>query len=175
MRLAKRGGLAILVGTMVCMAGVMPSSAQPTASKIAAQPIAYADLGKMVRSQRGKVVVVDFWSIYCVPCKREFPHLVELHNKYGKDGLVAFSVALDAADDKESRGEVDVFLTKKQATFTNFIVAGSPEDWYKQLKIPSIPSVFVFDRENRRILKLVGEEVDYKKAVEPEVIKLLKQ
>lgn len=30
----------------------------------AARPIKYADLGKMVRAQRGKVVLVDFWSVY---------------------------------------------------------------------------------------------------------------
>ncbi len=30
----------------------------------AARPIKYADLGKMVRVQRGKVVLVDFWSVY---------------------------------------------------------------------------------------------------------------
>jgi hypothetical protein len=32
--------------------------------KIAAQPITYAELGKMLRSHKGKVIVVDFWSVY---------------------------------------------------------------------------------------------------------------
>jgi hypothetical protein len=34
-----------------------------TEEKTASRPIAYADLGKLVRSHRGKVVVVDVWSL----------------------------------------------------------------------------------------------------------------
>ena len=171
MRCAKLGGLAILVGVMSLTATI---SAEPAADKIAARPIKYAELGKLVRSHRGKVIVVDFWSLDCIPCMREFPHLVELNKKYGKDGLVALSVSLDNAEDKTARAGVDKFLQKKQATFTNLIAQGDPDEWYNSLKIGGIPCVFVFDRENRRVKKLVGEQVDYK-AIEAEVAKLLKK
>lgn len=60
MRYAKIGGLTTLVGVMALTA---TASAQPPADKIAARPITYTDLGKLVRSYRGKVVVVDLWSI----------------------------------------------------------------------------------------------------------------
>lgn len=170
MRCAKVGGLAILVSMMSLAA----TSAQPPAEKIAARPIKYADLGKLVRSYRGKVVLVDFWSLDCIPCKREFPHLVELSKKYSGDGLVALSVSLDNADDKDTRTKVDAFLQQKQAAFTNLISQGDPDDWYNALKIGGIPCVFVFDRENRRVQKLVGEQVDYK-AIETEVARLLKK
>jgi hypothetical protein len=60
MRYAKRSGLAILVGVMALTAA---TSAQPTTGKIAARPITYPDLGKLVRNNRGKVLVVDFWSL----------------------------------------------------------------------------------------------------------------
>jgi thiol-disulfide isomerase/thioredoxin len=172
MRGAKHSGLAILVGVMGLTAATI--SAQPAADKIAARPITYADLGKLVRNHRGKVVVVDFWSLDCVPCKREFPHLVELNKKYSGDGLVAISVSLDNGDDKTARAKVDEFLQKKQAAFTNLISQGDPDDWYNALKIGGIPCVFVFDRENRRVQKLVGEQVDYK-GIEAEVARLLKK
>jgi Skp family chaperone for outer membrane proteins len=57
MRYKKLVGLAMLLGMMSMAA------AQPAAEKIAARPIKYEDLGKLVRSQRGKVVVVDCWSL----------------------------------------------------------------------------------------------------------------
>ncbi len=57
MRYTKLGGLAVLLGTMSLVA------AQSTEDKIAARPVSYADLGKLVRSHRGKVIVVDLWSI----------------------------------------------------------------------------------------------------------------
>ena len=59
MRCAKLGGLSILLGVVALTA---TTSAQ-SGDKIAAQPSKYADLGKLVRSHRGKVVVVDFWSL----------------------------------------------------------------------------------------------------------------
>jgi hypothetical protein len=55
MRYVKLGGMALLIGMMSAAA------AQTTDNKIAARPISYADLGKLVRSHRGKVIVVDFW------------------------------------------------------------------------------------------------------------------
>ncbi len=57
---AKVGGLAVLVGLVALTA---TSSGEPAAKEMAARPIGYADLGKLVRSHRGKVLVVDFWSL----------------------------------------------------------------------------------------------------------------
>jgi hypothetical protein len=57
MRYTKLGGLVALLSTMSLL------TAQTTEEKIAARPISYTDLGKLVRSHRGKVVVVDIWSI----------------------------------------------------------------------------------------------------------------
>jgi hypothetical protein len=59
MRRAKLTRLMILLLGMGLLAAAAPTPDQP-----AARPIKYADLGKMVRAQRGKVVLVDFWSVY---------------------------------------------------------------------------------------------------------------
>jgi hypothetical protein len=95
-----------------------------------------------------------------------------MHKKYGGDGLVALSVSLDNPKDGKIRARVDKFLQEKQASFPNLIAEGDPEDWYNRLKIGAVPGVFVFDRDNHRVKKMAGEEVDYK-VVESEVAKLL--
>jgi hypothetical protein len=97
-----------------------------------------------------------------------------MHKKYAGDGFVAMSVSLDNAKDKEIRVEVDAFLTKNQADFTNVILEAPMEEWQEKLKIDSYPCVFIFNRDNRIVRKLVGEQVDYK-AIEAEVVKLLKK
>lgn len=97
-----------------------------------------------------------------------------MHKKYGGDGFVALSVSLDNPKDEKIRARVDDFLQKKQARFTNVIAEGEADAWYERLKIGSVPAVFVFDRENRRVNRLSGEEVDYK-IVESEVAKLLRK
>ncbi len=54
------------------------------------QKIDYAQLkGK-------KVVILDFWSIYCASCIEEMPRLVEIHNEFSKKGLVVIGVNLDS-------------------------------------------------------------------------------
>jgi thiol-disulfide isomerase/thioredoxin len=61
---------------------------------------------------KGKVVYVDFWASWCVPCKQSFPWMNTMHRQYGKDGLVIIAVNMD-----QVRGEADGFLQKYPAEF----------------------------------------------------------
>jgi len=58
----------------------------------AAEPYDQFDL----KSHAGKVVIVDFWASWCVPCRRSFPWLNAMHRKYADQGLVIIGVNLDA-------------------------------------------------------------------------------
>lgn len=43
-----------------------------------------------------KVVILDFWSIYCASCIEEMPRLIEINNEFSKKGLVVIGVNLDS-------------------------------------------------------------------------------
>src|SRR5690242_10528052 len=88
--------------------------------------IKYDDLAAAVRALRGKVVVVDIWASWCIPCKKEFPHLVELHKKYAKEGLACVSVSVD---DEDGVKAALAFLQKQNATFANYRILEDPEVW----------------------------------------------
>jgi thiol-disulfide isomerase/thioredoxin len=50
---------------------------------------------RSLSSLKGKVVLVDFWASWCVPCRMQHPELVKLYNKYHKRGFEIFGVSLD--------------------------------------------------------------------------------
>ena len=46
-------------------------------------------------SQKGKVILLDFWATWCPPCKVEIPWFVEFQEKYGRNGFIVVGVSVD--------------------------------------------------------------------------------
>lgn len=44
---------------------------------------------------RGKVVLLNFWATWCVPCRQEMPMLAKMQSKYAADGLQVVGIAMD--------------------------------------------------------------------------------
>jgi len=55
---------------------------------------------------KGKVLLVDFWASWCVPCKASFPALDAIYREYQPRGLEVLAVNLD-----EERRHADAFLS----------------------------------------------------------------
>jgi peroxiredoxin len=45
-----------------------------------------------------KVVLLDFWATWCVPCVKELPHLQRLQDVYGGKGLQVLTISIDGPD-----------------------------------------------------------------------------
>ncbi|MCS6852377.1 MAG: TlpA family protein disulfide reductase [Gemmataceae bacterium] len=110
-----------------------------------------------LESYKGKIVVVDIWASWCVPCKKEFPHLVELHQKRAKEGVVCVSLTVDTPDAKETALE---FLRSKGATFPNFLLDEPEEVWGNKWKIKGIPVVLVYGRDGELARKFDYDDPD---------------
>lgn len=132
------------------------------------KPLDEAGLEKVLKENQGKVVVLNFWATWCVPCREEFPHLVQLADKYRDRGLRLLFVSMDENDQTE---QVKKFLQEQKVNFDTFIRAGGnfeamvnsiDPDW-----IGAIPATFVFDRQGHKVKSLVGgqEYEDFEKAV----------
>src|SRR5437588_234325 len=71
----------------------------------------------------------------------EFPHLVEMRQKYGKDGVIAIAVSVDDAKDKEAQARVVKFLESVKATdVINLNLDEESEVWQEKLKIDAVPA-----------------------------------
>jgi thiol-disulfide isomerase/thioredoxin len=104
-----------------------------------------------LQSNRGKVVLVDFWATWCQPCVQMFPENVALADKYGKDGLVVISVSLD---DAESFLDARKFLDKVKAqSLINLATTdGASQESMEEFGIDgTIPLLRLYDRTGRMV------------------------
>lgn len=90
---------------------------------------------------KDKVVLIDIWGEFCLPCKMEFPHLVRLHQIHAKDGLVCMSIAVDEVENKD---RALAFLKKEKAAFANYLLSADSENWQDHWDINAVPAVLVY-------------------------------
>jgi thiol-disulfide isomerase/thioredoxin len=119
--------------------------------KVEVKVFKYDDLTRLIKDNKGKVIVVDFWQNTCIECKREMPRLFELKKKYGND-LVAVTVNLidDGQDLNEEKAKAEKFLQSKSASNAiNIILDEKVDVWSKKLNVSSFPTVFVFNQDGK--------------------------
>jgi thiol-disulfide isomerase/thioredoxin len=168
-----------------------PEAPSKQAEKKVEIKIASADqVFAQVKKYAGKAVVIDCWSTYCEPCKKEYPGLLKMQQKYG-DKLTCLSVCLDFTGvDKpeDSQEEALKFLKEVNSTIDNYLSSTADTDFFqalkKEFKLPEapagVPIILVFDKDGKLVKRWdttnLAEEKDfsYAKNVEPVVEKLVK-
>ncbi len=100
-------------------------------------------------SLRGKVVYLDFWASWCVPCRQSFPWMNELQKRYADRGLTIIAVNLD-----HERADAEKFLRKLAPDFrVRFDPAG---DWAHHFGVQGMPTSVLLDRDGRSRFTHIG-------------------
>jgi thiol-disulfide isomerase/thioredoxin len=110
----------------------------------------------------GRVIWVDFWASWCVPCRRSFPWLNSMQRKYGADGLQIIAVNLD-----KDRALADRFLAEVPAEFAlRFDPAGALA---KEFGVQAMPSSFLIDADGKVLASHAGfrtaDAAEYERAI----------
>lgn len=134
----------------------VPRERELPPDKIELRTVDSDDLMTEIALLKGKVVVVYFWATWSVPDVVDFPHLVELHKKYGTKGVVTISVSLDGRTDDATKTRILRFLVKQQASFRNILL--NDATWMEKLDIENNPSTAIFGRDGKPVARheLVG-------------------
>jgi thiol-disulfide isomerase/thioredoxin len=116
---------------------------------------------------KGKVVYLDFWASWCVPCRKSFPWLNELAAKY-PDDLVVVGINVD-----NERASADRFLAKYPAHFPLvFDPKGRIAGGYR---LEGMPSSVILDRDGKVVHRHIGFRDDHVPEYELVVRKLIER
>ncbi|HTU49554.1 MAG TPA: TlpA disulfide reductase family protein [Acidobacteriaceae bacterium] len=97
---------------------------------------------KVTLSQlRGKIVLVNFWATWCLPCRVEMPALDAIYKRLQSQGVEVLSIT------KENGFQVSLYLT--QTSYHPPILLDAGGKVFKDFHITTIPKTFAFDREGK--------------------------
>lgn len=94
---------------------------------------------------RGKVVLLNFWATWCLPCVSEMPALERLHQQYKDSELVVLSVAID-----EQLDNLKSFRRRYSITFP--ILFDSESRIKEAYSLTGVPESFLIDKEGKFLL-----------------------
>jgi cytochrome c biogenesis protein CcmG/thiol:disulfide interchange protein DsbE len=115
---------------------------------------------------RGKVVYVDFWASWCGPCRRSFPWMNDMQQKYGSKGFVVVGINVD-----KKRADADKFLAQNPASFTiAFDEAGATPSAYA---VKGMPSSYLVDGKGNVVYVERGFQDEHKAGLEQRIAALV--
>lgn len=100
-------------------------------------------------SLKGRVVVLDFWASWCVPCRSSFPFFDSLQRQYASQGLSVVGLTLE-----EDGDPVAAFLEEVPV---DFLIARDPSGKAGEtFNVVAMPTTFLLDREGRVVARFEG-------------------
>jgi thiol-disulfide isomerase/thioredoxin len=126
---------------------------------IAAERINKEQLEKLITQREGKVLLLNIWASWCVPCREEFPDLVKIYNKYKKQVDV---VAVSADSPNDIQEKIIPFLKEKKTNFdvyvNDFKVKSDLIDYLEKEWNGALPATFIYDVSGNRKFFFQGKK-----------------
>jgi len=106
---------------------------------------------KSLADFRGKIVLLNIWATWCVPCREEMPALDTLETKLGGKDFAVVAVNID----KGGAEKAAAFLKETGATHLTLYTDPSGK-LFSTLKAVGMPTTLLIDRDGKEIARLVG-------------------
>lgn len=159
MRFTRFAGILLVVGLAAGQSWSAAAADElliPKDKRTAAPKLALKDLEgqkQALTDLKGKIVVVNFWATWCVPCKVEMPDFAKVHQEY-KDRGVEFVGA--AQERNADRDKVVAFMQKLDVKFPIWMESNVYH--LGNFKVgPGLPATAIVDQSGRLAVRIKGE------------------
>ncbi len=168
--------LRLITLILLCTSSLFASQAKKEFGTYKAKEIRKSDVWinskpLTLKSLKGKVVFIDFWAFDCDPCIETMPHVLELYDKYSREGVVFIGVHTPRIDIEHDLTKLRAAIEKMGIRFP--VVVDDKEKIFRDYLCDLWPSQFVIDRQGvvRYSHGGVGRYADMEEAIQ----KLLKE
>ncbi|MGC2330657.1 MAG: TlpA disulfide reductase family protein [Candidatus Acidiferrales bacterium] len=141
---------------LVCLVFVAaPRAAAQDAAAPQIKVVAPKDVKDLIAANKGKVVFLNFFATYCVPCHTEFPDIEKLQSKYG-DKLRVVEVSMNDVTDPAEKTEMAKYLEQQKPPFPVYIASTTDDSYYQGIdprwaKSEALPMTMIFDKDGKEV------------------------
>ena len=145
---------------MLRLLGLFLLAAMPVAAVAAAPapaPATAAQVLDAVRAAQAKVVVVNVWATWCIPCREEFPDLMRLRRDYRAKGVDVLFVSGDFSSERDAAA---AFLSEQGVDFPTYIKTGDDMAFINAFDPKwsgALPATFIYDGQGKLRHALLGK------------------
>ena len=115
-------------------------------------------------SLKGRIVILNFWATYCMPCRKEMPDLAAIQNEFAALGVQVIGASTDESKDRD---KVLQFVKETKVNFPVWMGASAADMVRFGLGV-ALPGTVIIDREGRvaKVISGVIDKADIKKQIE---------
>ena len=115
---------------------------------------------RIVAPRKGRVLLVNFWATWCVPCREEMPGLVAVSREFPSKDLAVVLVSVDSS--RSAPAEVPKLLSQLKVPFVCWLAkTHDPQDFIDAVDPNwdgSVPYSIVYGRDGKPAAKLAGRQ-----------------
>ncbi|QDP02375.1 TlpA disulfide reductase family protein [Thalassotalea sp. PS06] len=164
--MSKTFSMLLFSAVLLCGIGLYSILGQAQDEPVTSTNIAEQQLAQMLEKYKGDVIYLDFWASWCVPCRKSFPWMNAMQEKYQDQGFRVITINLDV--DKAFAKD---FLKDHPAEFP--IIYDPSGKLGEQYQLKGMPSSFVIGRDGSVVENQVGFFEDKVDEYEQKIVEIL--
>ena len=146
----------ILVLLLITMLAIPSINYSQNKSALKVEPVGKKELTKLIKERDGKILFLNLWATWCVPCREEFPAIVRLAGEMKDVEFV--SISIDYPDEVDSK--IIPFLNSFKTNFVTYVngIKGDEDliNFFDKKWNGALPATFIYDRKGAKKAFLQG-------------------